>query len=65
MLSDDGLAQRYRFTWDGRDEDGTTVPPGTYLVQLQVSDHRGLRSQPEAITIEAVRVQSFQVGLFF
>jgi len=36
MLSDDGLAQRYRFTWDGRDEDGTTVPPGTYLVQVEI-----------------------------
>ena len=36
MLSGDGLAQRYRFTWDGRDEDGTTVPPGTYLVQVEI-----------------------------
>jgi len=36
MLSGDGLAQRYRFTWDGRDEGGAMVPPGTYLVQVEI-----------------------------
>jgi hypothetical protein len=37
MLSGgDGLAQRYRFTWDGRDEDRKMVPPGTYLVQVEI-----------------------------
>ena len=36
MLSDDGLAQRYRFTWDGRDEGGAMVPPGTYLVEVEI-----------------------------
>ena len=37
MLSGgDGLAQRYRFTWDGRDEDREMVPTGTYLVQVEI-----------------------------
>ncbi len=36
---------------------------GTYLVELVVSDHRGLRSQPEAVVIEAIQGQMFQVGL--
>jgi flagellar hook assembly protein FlgD len=31
-----GLAQRYNFTWDGRDENNTMVPPGTYLVQIEI-----------------------------
>lgn len=36
---------------------------GTYLVELVVTDHRGLRSQPEAVVIEAIQGQMFQVGL--
>jgi MYXO-CTERM domain-containing protein len=36
---------------------------GTYLVELIVTDHRGLRSQPEAVVIEAIQGQMFQVGL--
>ena len=35
--SGDGLAQRYRFTWDGRDGTGALVSPGTYLVQIEVA----------------------------
>ncbi len=37
--------------------------PGTYLVELVVTDHRHLRSQPEAVVIEAIAGQMFQVGL--
>ncbi|MEE3259297.1 MAG: FlgD immunoglobulin-like domain containing protein [Candidatus Latescibacterota bacterium] len=36
LSSGNGLAQRYRFTWDGRDNAGATVPPGTYLVQIEI-----------------------------
>jgi flagellar hook assembly protein FlgD len=36
LSSGNGLAQRYNFTWDGRDEAGATVPPGTYLVRIEI-----------------------------
>ena len=35
--SGDGLARRYRFTWDGRDDAGALVRPGTYLVQIEIA----------------------------
>ena len=35
--SGDGLARRYRFTWDGRDGTGALVSPGTYLVQIEIA----------------------------
>ena len=35
--SGDGLARRHRFTWDGRDDAGTLVKPGTYLVQIEIA----------------------------
>ena len=35
--SGDGLARRYRFTWDGRDGIGALVRPGTYLVQIEIA----------------------------
>jgi hypothetical protein len=31
-----GLAQRYSFTWDGRDESAQIVPPGTYLIRIKI-----------------------------
>ena len=34
--SGDGLARRYRFTWNGRDGAGALVKPGTYLVQIEI-----------------------------
>ena len=36
LISDDGLAQHYSFTWDGRNQSGQTVNPGTYLVQFEI-----------------------------
>ncbi|HAG37688.1 MAG TPA: hypothetical protein DCL34_12890, partial [Erythrobacter sp.] len=36
LTSEDGLAQRYNVTWDGRDDEGSTVAPGTYLVQIEI-----------------------------
>ena len=36
---------------------------GTYLVEFIVRDHRGLRSQPEALVIEAVEGRMLQVAL--
>jgi hypothetical protein len=36
LSSADGLAQRYNFTWDGRDNAAEIVPPGTYLVQIEI-----------------------------
>jgi hypothetical protein len=36
LSSADGLAQRYSFTWDGRDEVSQMVPPGTYLVRVEI-----------------------------
>ena len=35
--SGDGLARHHRFTWDGRDDAGALVKPGTYLVQIEIS----------------------------
>ena len=35
--SGDGLARRYRFTWNGRDDAGVLVRPGTYLVQIEIA----------------------------
>ena len=35
--SGDGLARRYRFTWNGRDGAGALVKPGTYLVQIEIA----------------------------
>ncbi len=32
----EGLAQRYRFVWDGRDGKGAMVPPGSYLLQVKI-----------------------------
>ncbi len=31
-----GLAQRYSFTWDGRDGSAQIVPPGTYLLRVEI-----------------------------
>lgn len=36
LTSEEGLAQRYNFTWDGRDDEDSTVAPGTYLVQIEI-----------------------------
>jgi hypothetical protein len=36
LSSADGLAQRYSFTWDGRDQAAQMVPPGTYLVRVEI-----------------------------
>ena len=36
LPSGNGLAQRYNFTWDGRDERSRLVPPGTYFVQVAI-----------------------------
>ena len=36
LPSGNGLAQRYKFTWDGRDEQSRLVPPGTYFVQVAI-----------------------------
>ncbi|MBT7417625.1 MAG: hypothetical protein HN780_03795 [Gemmatimonadetes bacterium] len=36
LTNEDGLAQRYNFTWDGSDDEGSTVAPGTYLVQIEI-----------------------------
>ena len=35
--SGDGLARRYHFTWDGRDDAGALVRPGTYVVQIEIA----------------------------
>ncbi len=39
--------------------------PGTYLVQLVVRDHRGLRSHPEALVIEAVSGTALEASLIW
>jgi len=31
-----GLAQHYSLVWDGRDTDGRVVPPGSYLLRLEI-----------------------------
>ena len=36
LTSGDGVAQRYNFTWDGRDEQSKLVPPGTYFVRIAI-----------------------------
>ena len=36
LSSSEGLAQRYSFTWDGRDEAAQMVAPGTYLVRVEI-----------------------------
>ena len=36
LTSEEGLAQRYNFIWDGRDDEDSTVAPGTYLVQIEI-----------------------------
>lgn len=36
LSSAEGLAQRYSFTWDGRDETAQMVVPGTYLVRVEI-----------------------------
>ena len=36
LTSGNGVAQRYNFTWDGRDEQSKLVPPGTYFVRIAI-----------------------------
>jgi len=36
LASGEGLAQRYRWVWDGRDQADRLVRPGTYVVQIEV-----------------------------
>ncbi len=36
LPSGNGLAQRYNFVWDGRDESARIVPPGTYFVNIEI-----------------------------
>lgn len=36
LTVEDGLAQRYNFTWDGRDDAARLVAPGTYLLHVEV-----------------------------
>ncbi len=33
---------RHQVVWDGRDESGLVVPPGLYLVQVNVVSDKGL-----------------------
>ena len=36
LTVEEGLAQRYNFTWDGRDDTAQLVAPGTYLLHVEV-----------------------------
>lgn len=39
------------FSWDGRDDDGVTVPPGIYIVACEVSDGMGLVKRVERVVV--------------
>ena len=42
---------RYRHTWDGRDDDGHTVPPGIYLYALEVHTDEGVERRAGTVCI--------------
>ncbi|MBI2503788.1 MAG: hypothetical protein HYW07_11225 [Candidatus Latescibacteria bacterium] len=37
QLAREGLAQHHTFNWDGRDQEGRLVSPGTYLVHTEIA----------------------------
>ena len=40
---------RYDMEWDGRDEEGKTVPPGTYVVRIEMESVSGERAEDIAV----------------
>jgi flagellar hook assembly protein FlgD len=36
-LEREGLAQHHLFNWDGRDQEGRLVSPGTYVVHAKIA----------------------------
>jgi hypothetical protein len=45
LLEQPALAGPYKATWNGRDTSGRTVPPGVYLLRVEVEVDKGVFSQ--------------------
>ena len=51
LLSTTGQAGSHAPTWDGRDADGELVPPGIYLVQIEVEIDLGTVTRSHAVAV--------------
>ena len=51
LLSATSQAGSYAPTWDGTDTDGELVPPGLYLVQIEVEIDLGVETQTYAVAV--------------
>jgi flagellar hook assembly protein FlgD len=46
-----GLAGQQTLRWDGTDQDGRRVPPGLYLLEINVSGDSGDESVQQIISV--------------
>ena len=44
--------RKYRFPWDGRDDDGRPVPDGTYRLQVALRDEGRIRSSVKEVRVD-------------
>ena len=51
LLNTSGQAGSYAPTWSGRGADGEFVPPGLYLVQIEVEIDLGAVTQTHAVAV--------------
>ena len=51
LLSATSQAGSYAPTWDGTGTDGKLVPPGLYLVQIEVEIDLGVETQTYAVAV--------------
>ena len=45
------VSGRYRRTWDGRDEDGRSVPPGIYVYTVEVRTDKGVERRAGTVCV--------------
>lgn len=53
----DGEPAREDYTWDGRDDEGDPVDPGTYLIRVRASDPAGNVADRPRLPLDGRRVQ--------
>ena len=41
----------YTLTWDGRDETGQTLPPGTYIASIAADTEKGQQTHNRVIAL--------------
>ena len=42
---------RFAVTWDGRDAQANLVPPGLYILRLEVASDEGIKSEEQVVSL--------------